>query len=218
MKDKKIIKLVAIGMMAALCFIGNYIQIPLFADTRIHFGNVFIILSGLLFGPIPGGLAAGIGAGIYDLFDPRFLLSAPTTFLTKFAMGFICGYLAKSAKRVKPEAVHITGSAVIGQLTYIVLYLGKTYMEKRILGNEIGTVMVEIVEKLFASSVNAIIAVAVAVPLYFALLVPLKPTAFKDMIYSRREVEGEAWKKAIIVLVFLCAAAAAVLFKLYFKK
>lgn len=217
MKDKKILRLVAIGMMAALCFIGNYIQIPLFTDTRIHFGNVFIILSGLLFGPVPGGLAAGIGAGIYDLFDPRFLLSAPTTFLTKFAMGYICGYLAKSAKRVKPEALHITGSAIIGQLTYIVLYLGKTYLEKRILGYEIGTVMVEILEKLFTSSVNAVIAVAVAVPLYFALLVPLKATAFKDMIFSRRESSKDKLVKSMYVIIFLCAVTLAVLIKMLLK-
>lgn len=217
MKDKKILNLVAIGMMAALCFIGNYIQIPLFADTRIHFGNVFIILSGLLFGPVPGGLAAGIGAGIYDLFDPRFLLSAPTTFLTKFAMGYVCGYLAKSQKRIKPEAVHITGSAIIGQLTYIVLYLGKTYMEKRILGNAFQTVMVEIWEKLFASSVNAIIAVAVAVPLYFALLVPMKTTAFKDMIYSRREDKSDLIDKLLIIVILLCAVAFTILVKILLK-
>lgn len=217
MKDKKILKLVAIGLMAALCYIGNYIQIPLFTDTRIHFGNVFIIMGGLLFGAIPGGLAAGVGSAIYDLFDPRFVLSAPTTFLTKFAMGFVCGYFAKSEKRLGGEKLHITLSAILGQLTYVILYTSKSYLEMRIVGNGAAAAFAEAARKLGVSSVNAVIAVAVAVPLYYALAIPLRSTAFRDMISERRDRGGNTREKVLITVIFLSLAVCAVLVKQLLK-
>lgn len=218
MKDKKIAKLVAIGLMAALCYIGNWIQIPLFSDTRIHFGNVFIIMGGLLFGAIPGGLAAGIGSAIYDLFDPRFVLSAPTTFLTKFAMGFICGYMAKSQKRLGKEHLHITLSAIMGQLTYVVLYSAKSYLEMIIVGNGAAAAFAEAARKFGVSSVNALIAVVVAVPLYFALQIPLRATAFKDMIAERRDRSGNTREKVLVIVIFIALAACAIMFKQLLKK
>ncbi|MBR2504156.1 MAG: ECF transporter S component, partial [Oscillospiraceae bacterium] len=57
--------LTMIGVMAAVVFVGNQIQLPKIptplGPTRIHLGNVMCILGGLLFGAVPGGLAAGIG-------------------------------------------------------------------------------------------------------------------------------------------------------------
>lgn len=217
MKDKKIIKLVAIGLMAALCYVGNYIQIPLFTDTRIHFGNVFIIMSGLLFGAVPGGLAGGIGSAIYDLFDPRFVLSAPTTFLTKFAMGFVCGYFAKSQKRLGSDKLHITISGILGQLTYVILYTSKSYLEMRIVGNGAAAAFAEAARKFGVSSINAVIAVAVAVPLYFALVIPLRSTAFRDMIAERRDRGGNTREKVLITVIFLSLAVCAVLIKQILK-
>ena len=59
MKNKKLATIVAVGLMAALVFVGNYLQIKIpngVLITRIHFGNSMCILAGLLFGALPGGL------------------------------------------------------------------------------------------------------------------------------------------------------------------
>ena len=70
MKKNKVKELAFIGVMAALVFVTtNFlsIKIPVGAGmTQIHMGNVMCILSGLLFGPVAGGLASA-GACLYYL-------------------------------------------------------------------------------------------------------------------------------------------------------
>ncbi len=215
MKDKKLATVVAVGLMAALCFVGNYLQIKIpngVLITRIHFGNALCLLAGLLFGGVAGGLASGIGAGLYDLLDPVYIVSSPVTFLTKFAMGFLAGYLAKSEKRLKNETAHIVTSAVIGQLAYIVLYVGKTYISQRILGYEVGTAFTAAATNLLTSSVNAVIAVVVSVPLYFALQKPLRMTIFCELVGQRNKPSEKWYLYVIIVVVFLAILGAAVVF------
>lgn len=213
MKNKKLATMVAVGLMAALCFVGNYLQIKIpngVLITRIHFGNSMCILAGLLFGPLAGGLASGIGAGLYDLIDPMYIISAPFTFLSKFAMGFVCGYLAKRKKRLGSEASHIVLSGVVGQLTYIVLYVGRTYIVQRLVYmSEVVPALTASATNLLTSTVNAVIAVAVATPLYFALLKPLKMTYFRDIIEERSESESKWYVKlgAAALFIALCAAA-----------
>ena len=207
MKNRKLATIVAVGLMAALCFVGNYLQIKIpngVLITRIHFGNSMCLLAGLLFGPVAGGLASGIGAGLYDLIDPVYIISAPFTFLSKFAMGYICGYFAKSEKRLGSEAAHITLSAVFGQITYIILYVVRTYAVQRLVYlAAVPVAMTTSLTNLLTSTVNAVIAVAVSVPLYFALQKPLKMTYFKDIIAERNE-RGEKWYvKLAAVAVFL---------------
>lgn len=213
MKNKKLATIVAVGLMAALVFVGNYLQIKIpngVLITRIHFGNSMCILAGLLFGALPGGLASGIGAGLYDLLDPVYIVSAPFTFLSKFAMGFVCGYIAKSEKRLGSETAHTFLSAAVGQLVYIVLYVGKTYISQRILGYEVGTALTASATNLLTSSVNAVIAVAVAVPLFAMLKKPLEATYFRDIVDARRERSEHTARNIVIVIAFIAIAALAI--------
>lgn len=217
MKDKKLATIVAVGLMAALCFVGNYLQIKIpngVLITRIHFGNSMCLLAGLLFGGIPGGLASGIGAGLYDLLDPVYIISSPVTFLTKFVMGFLAGYLAKSEKRFKNETMHIVLSAITGQLVYIVLYVGKTYLSQRILGYEVGTAFTAAATNLLTSTVNAVISVAVSVPVYFALLKPLKATYFRELVLDRTKHSEKWYLYVIIVAVFVLLLGLAIWFNI----
>ena len=64
------VNLALTGLMGALVIVGTFISIPIpvLGDrTMIGLGNVFCILSGLLLGPVYGGLAAGVGSGVFDL-------------------------------------------------------------------------------------------------------------------------------------------------------
>lgn len=162
-----------IGLMAALCFVSNYIQIAIptpLGNTRVHFGNVFCLLSGYLLGGVGGGLAAGLGNFLYDLTDPRFIASAPFTFLFKFMMAYVCAVVAHGfggkARRVWQNV--LAGAA--GALTYVALYLGKNFIENYyIQGMELETVLVDLTTKAPVSLFNALLAVAIAVPLAAAL-------------------------------------------------
>lgn len=181
MKEKKqwsVVTLCLIGLMAALCFVSNYIQIPIptpMGNTRVHFGNVFCLLSGYLLGGIGGGLAAGLGNFLYDLTDPRFIASAPFTFLFKFAMAYVCAVLAHGFGGRAKRIVQNIAAGAAGALTYVLLYLGKNFVEYRFLqGMELQAVLVDVAAKAPVSLFNALVAVAVAVPLTCVLQKALK--------------------------------------------
>ena len=225
MKNKKLMFVISVGLMAALVFVGNYIQIKIpngVLITRIHFGNSMCLLAGLLLGGLGGGLASGIGAAIYDLLDPAFIISAPFTFLSKFAMGFLCGVLAsriRGEKKTEKVVIGVTVSAIIGQLAYIFMYLSKTYIGQLLLGAAQGTALSATATNAITSSVNAVIAVAVSVPLFFALRVPLKSTALGAMLFEKKEEKKINWAVWIpVVIGFLAISFGAIWMYAEYKK
>ena len=84
----------AIGVMTAVSFISNFISIPIGTLTRIHMGNVFCSLSGILLGPVYGGVAGGLGAFFYDFTNPLYVAEAPITLFNKFFIGFFAGLIS----------------------------------------------------------------------------------------------------------------------------
>ena len=101
MKQKKnsIYLMSAVGLMAALVFASSYISInipTILGVSRIHFGNAFCLLSGLLLGGVPGGLAAGIGSCFFDLTNPLYISSAPFTFVFKFLLWHGYGIISEN--------------------------------------------------------------------------------------------------------------------------
>ncbi len=191
-KSKRILyRMVAVGFMAALVYVGNYIQIKIpngVLITRIHLGNSMCLLAGLLFGGVSGGLASGIGAMLYDLFDPVYIISAPYTFLSKFAMGFTCGALKR---REANEKLAVVIAAVVGQVVYITLYLLKSYFTVLIIGGTQEAAWLAVGNNAITSSVNAVLAVIIAVPLYFALNRALKATPIFNVLNNKSETPKE---------------------------
>lgn len=180
-KQSTTLQLAMTGLMAALVFVGSMIQItiPLSVGTptRIHFGNIFCLLAGLLLGPVRGGLSAGIGSFFFDLLNPLYIADSPFTFLFKFSMGFLSGKVShvqnNSGENVKLNFV----AAALGQLAYLILYAGKALVENLFLYRmEFQPALVLFLGKLGASSLNAIIAVAISVPLCLVVRRALKST------------------------------------------
>lgn len=165
----KIYRIAAIGVFAALTFAGNKIEVPIpvaIGDiSRIHFGNIFCLLSGFVLGPIGGGLAAGIGAALYDLTSPAFIASAPLTFLFKFTLAAVCGWAANVHGARAENHVQNVFAAAAGSLMYMILYLGKVFVQGLLLGSEMGAVLTALATKAVTSGINAVIAVVVSVPL-----------------------------------------------------
>ena len=96
-------QIVIIGLMAALCLVSKYFSFPVpigIDKSRIHLGNVFCILSAFMLGPVGGGLAAGIGAFFYDIFT-GYGAECIITFINKFLMAFVCGWLLNLMTRAK---------------------------------------------------------------------------------------------------------------------
>ena len=176
--EKKIYRISAIGIFAALVFVSNYMSVPVpvaIGDvSRIHFGNIFCLLSGLVLGPVGGGLAAGIGSALYDLTNPAYITSAPFTFAFKFLLAAVCGWVANARGSHAGNHAQNIIAAVAGSATYMVLYLGKAFVQGMLLGSELGAVLTSLLTKFVTSGVNAVIAVVVAVPLSAVVRLALK--------------------------------------------
>ncbi|WP_273360388.1 ECF transporter S component [Anaerococcus octavius] len=177
MKNLTTKKLTYVALFAALTFVSNYLQIPMvtpFGNTRFHLGNVFCLLSGIILGPLYGGLAAGLGPALFDIFDPIYFTSAPTTFINKFAMAAVAGYFFYK-KIDRENKARIVIASILGQLTYIILYLVKTFIEDYYVLNltKVAT-MTEITQKASVSLVNGIISVIFASILAIPLLKAVK--------------------------------------------
>ena len=179
MKEKStIFKICAVGIFGALVFVASMISVPIpvaIGDiSRIHIGNIFCLLSGLVLGPVSGGLSAGIGSALYDITNPAYIASAPFTFAFKFLLAFIPGLIAFSGgNKGTKTSLNILGCG-LGQIAYIALYLGQTFIRGILEGSAAGAMVPALITKLGTSSVNAIIAIIVAVPLCMAVKGALK--------------------------------------------
>lgn len=154
-------QLAVIGLMSALVFVFSWMQIPLGDVARIHLGNVFCALSGLLFGPLVGGLSSGIGSMLFDFTNPLYIAESWITFITKFFIGFLAGLIArKGGGRI---SIDVLGASA-GSIAYVALYLLKSFIMKfYIEGQALAAVQTQLVTKGVTSLINAVLAVVVSV-------------------------------------------------------
>ena len=164
-----------IGIMAAAVYVTSaFLQIPIplaIGSTRLHMGNVMCLLSGMLLGPISGGLAAGIGSMLFDFTNPAYITSAPFTFLFKFIMAWLWGIICKK----NTSKLYLTIGAISGAFSYVLLYIGKSFIEDHlVLGLPLDAVAITVMQKGVVSSINAVISIIIAVFLVIVLQPALK--------------------------------------------
>ena len=149
-------KIAFIAIMAAMICVVTFFRFPLFG-SKVHFANALCVLSGLLLGPVEGGLAAGFGSAIYDL-QAGYGAESLITFVSKFARAFAAALVAGGAqKRTKTRVI---AASVVGSWTYVALYMLKTVIVYGAAG---------VINKFPASAINAVFAMVVAPALYFAI-------------------------------------------------
>ncbi len=189
--DNQLTRIVFGAVMAAIICVITLFRIPL-GQSKVHFANAMCLLAGLLLGPVTGGLSAGLGSALYDvLFGGYGPLDAVITFVSKFAMAWVTAVLFRAFMKkyrdpaAKETILPLVISCVIGALTYVALYMLKTWIFKMYVepvpADTIPTVMIA---KLGPSLINAAFAIVVAPIFYHAVLPALKSTG----IY--RQLEG----------------------------
>lgn len=161
-------QIVLVGLLAALTCVcsGLRIKVPEVVGTSaFHLGNIMCALSGVLLGPWLGGLAAGLGSMVYDMFDPVYIQECWLTFLMKGAYGVVAGLVIRSGKGDWNYGKAILAT-VAGAVTYAVLYLAKTFFYSGMLihGLTAEAAWVTVIAKLPATTFNAVVAI-VATPL-----------------------------------------------------
>lgn len=111
--------------MAALCCIGTMIiQVPSPTGGYIHLGDGIVLLSGIILGPIYGGLAAGIGSMLADILSGYVHYAIATLIIKALAavIGSSVYALLISKKPLKSISVIIAGTCggIIVTLGYFV--------------------------------------------------------------------------------------------------
>lgn len=160
-------KIVLAALMAALTVVGSYIRVKVPVDiggpAAFHLGNIMCALSGLLLGPGLGGLAAGLGSALYDIFlDPTYFSECWLTFLMKGSYGLMAGLVAWAGNKHWGYVKALLAS-FSGAVTYALLYLGKTYCKAVFIqGVTHSAGLIAVAGKLPATTFNAAVAVIFA--------------------------------------------------------
>ena len=176
------------AVMAALVAVGSKIpdiQIPSPLGTnRFHLGNVMCALSGLLLGPWWGGLAAGLGSAIFDLFDPLRIMETPITFVTKGIYGVVAGAVYFKVFKGRSNYVHEAVASGAAAVSYIVLYLAKSFFYNGLLikGLSPDAAWLAVLERIPSSLFNGIVAVVFAPILGVALHKALKAAHLEEKL------------------------------------
>ena len=189
--DNQLTRIVFGAVMAAIICVITLFRIPL-GQSKVHFANAMCLLAGLLLGPVTGGLSAGLGSALYDvLFGGYGPLDAVITFVSKFAMAWVAAVLFRAFMKMyrdssaKETILPLVISCVIGALTYVALYMLKTWIFKMYVepvpADTIPTVMIA---KLGPSLINAAFAFVVAPLFYHAVLPALKSTGIYRQLES----------------------------------
>ena len=171
-------RLTFIAVAAAMVYVLTMFRFPLLG-SKVHFANAMCLLSGLLLGPVGGGLAAGIGSALNDmLYGGYGVVDALITLVSKFAMAFLCALAA--GRHAEEDALgrrtaRITLACAAGAFSYVALYMLKTFIFQRfVYGFPGDAVWATMLAKLPASLINAAFAVIVTPIVYTGLLPPLK--------------------------------------------
>lgn len=127
MGNTNVKKLVFSGLMAALVVVGTMvIQVPTITKGYIHIGDSMVYLCGIFLGPVYGGLAAGIGSLLADLFS-GYAIYAPATFVIKaldaMIVGFIYLKLTKISDSMSKKLAMFSIAAFFGGLIMVSGYL-----------------------------------------------------------------------------------------------
>ncbi len=139
-----LIKIIYAAIFIALCFGGTFISIPL-GTSKIHLGNLFCVLAGLLCGPLIGGLAGSLGMGFCDLALGYGWNTYLRTFIVKFLFGFIVGLLFRICLKKKWNGTVLLGIVtglsflLFGWILYGYLTNGSGYSLTALVGSSIFT-------------------------------------------------------------------------------
>lgn len=117
--NDKTTRLVFLALMAALCCVATMvIPIPTPTGGYLNAGDIIVVLSAMLAGPLWGGISAGVGSMLADLLG-GYAIYAPGTLLAKGLAAMMAGLIWRKGRKTLPAAVL---AAVSGELVMVLIY------------------------------------------------------------------------------------------------
>ena len=110
MKKSVTKKLVLSALFTALTAIATtFLRVPL-PLGYVNLGDAFVLLAAFILGPLYGGVAAGLGAALADLFG--YVTYAPGTLVIKALMAIVAYALYALLKKKNTFLAELTGGVV----------------------------------------------------------------------------------------------------------
>ena len=152
------VSLAIIGIFAALiCVLTMVIQIPIPATGGyINIGDLGVMITALLFGPVIGGIAGGVGSMLADLLS-GYVIYAPATLIIKGLEGLVIGLIANPRKNYKKLTYKDIIAVIVGG---IIIVSGYFIYESILYGPEVA--IVEIPGNIFQFVFGAVFAILFA--------------------------------------------------------
>lgn len=127
--NQKLRNLVYTAMLMALCCVATLvIKIPTVTGGYLNAGDIVVVLSALLAGPLYGGVAAGFGSGLADVIS-GYMSYAPGTLVVKGCAAVVAALIFRACR--KKSFGFALLSAICGE---IIMVLGYFVFEDFILG------------------------------------------------------------------------------------
>lgn len=113
-------QLAATAIMGALTAVVTMFALP-FTPTGGYFnlGDAVVVTTGLIFGPIVGAIAGGVGSALSDVLL-GFGAFAPYTLVIKGLEGFLVGYIAGGVNN--PSKIKMVVAWIVGGITIVAGY------------------------------------------------------------------------------------------------
>lgn len=115
-------QLVTMALLTGLVAVSTMvIQIPTIATAGfINFGDAMIFLSAVIFGPVTGFVAGGVGSALADVLT-GYGHWAPFTLVIKSLEGLLCGYLFLMLSRIGMKKLLAAGLSMTVAGTWMVI-------------------------------------------------------------------------------------------------
>lgn len=112
--------LVYLALLTSLCTVATMaIPIPTPTGGYLNAGDIVVVLTALLAGPLYGGIVSSLGAAAADLFA-GYVIYAPGTLLAKGLAAMVTGLVFRLFR--KKTIISTTGSAICGELLMAAVY------------------------------------------------------------------------------------------------
>jgi len=124
-KNKSTRRLVQAALFAAIVFAATliHVHIPGMLTGYVNLGDCMVLVSGVLLGPLYGGLAAGLGSAMAD-FLHGYMIYVPGTFCIKLLVALTASLLYRvfsgKSREYKPLPIVISG--ILAETVMVVGY------------------------------------------------------------------------------------------------
>ena len=164
------------GLFTALIFIATNLKIPGESlGGLFHLGNIMAFAIAIIFGKKAGAICAALGMSLFDLSSGAWAIYAPFTFVIRFAMGYVLGYMAFLQEEDSRKSIVYT---ILGIIIATIIMLVGYHITEYILTNN----FVKALDTIRANFMQCLVGAVLGLPLAASLKAGFKIRNIKTQL------------------------------------